>query len=86
MPRRSAPASQGAECWRQGLQANLGARPHDAGAPLPLRGGERAPDHGQEAIGAQELGPQADEATRAEAGARRGGAQARHPLGTDLER
>jgi Transposase IS116/IS110/IS902 family len=56
------------------------------GASLPLRGGERAPDHGQEIIGAQELGPQADEAARAEAGARRGGAQARHPLGTDLER
>jgi transposase len=31
-------------------------------------------------------GAQADEAARAEAGARRGGAQARHPLGTNLER
>jgi transposase len=51
-----------------------------------IRGRERAPDHGQEAIGAQELGAQADEAARAEAGARRGGAQARHPLGTNLER
>src|SRR5215472_12987767 len=54
--------------------------------PLSLRGGERAPDHGQETIGAQELGPQADEAAWAEAGTRRGGAQARHPLGEDLER
>src|SRR5262249_42417305 len=56
------------------------------GAPLSLRGGERAADHGQETIGAQELGPQADEAAWAEAGTRRGGAQARHPLGEDLER
>ena len=30
------------------------------GAPLSVRGGERAPDHGQETIGAQELGPQAN--------------------------
>jgi hypothetical protein len=37
------------------------------GASLSLRGGERAPDHGQEAIGSQELGPQADEAALAEA-------------------
>jgi hypothetical protein len=56
------------------------------GAPLSLRGGERAPDHGQEAISAKELGPQADEAARAEAGTRRGRAQARHPLRTNLER